>query len=173
MCLPEKTAGKDITSQPGSARMAANRREAARKVRAPVAAGPPYPKKNTARKGPKARMAPTTGLIFGVNFTITKCNSRYNNTRPMAQASLITTPSQVTSRYTGQTSVIKNSPRPNRNMRPIKSGLMVSPHWFVISKTFFVMCKVHCPILIILFTPKTTHRFLQPLSIYYIRTKIN
>ena len=58
MCFPEITAGIDITSQPGSARIAAIIRETARNVNAPVAAGPPYPIKKTARRGPNAKIAP-------------------------------------------------------------------------------------------------------------------
>lgn len=72
VCLPEKIAGIVITSQPGSARIAASIKETDRKVKAPVAAGPPYPSKNTARNGPKAKIAPSTRSILGVNRTIAK-----------------------------------------------------------------------------------------------------
>ena len=41
VCLPEKIAGIVITSQPGSARIAANINDIERNVNAPVAAGPP------------------------------------------------------------------------------------------------------------------------------------
>ena len=72
VCLPEKIAGIVMTSQPGSARIAASIKDADRKVKAPVAAGPPYPSKKTARNGPKAKIAPSTRSIFGVNRTTTK-----------------------------------------------------------------------------------------------------
>ena len=41
VCFPEKIAGIVITSQPGSARIAASIKDTDRNVRAPVAAGPP------------------------------------------------------------------------------------------------------------------------------------
>ncbi len=62
--LPVIVDGIDMTSQPGSPRTPARRSEIARNVKAPVAAGPPYPKRNTARKGPNAKKAPTTLLIL-------------------------------------------------------------------------------------------------------------
>ena len=55
VCFPEKIAGIDITSQPESARIAASIKDTAKNVKAPVAAGPPYPKMKTAKKGPKCK----------------------------------------------------------------------------------------------------------------------
>jgi len=70
VCFPAITAGIDITSQPESARTAATISETARNVKAPVAAGPPYPRINTARNGPNDKSAPITEFTWIINFKI-------------------------------------------------------------------------------------------------------
>ena len=60
----------DLTARVGSNSCCS--KETDRKVKAPVAAGPPYPIINTTNNGPKANIAPITRSIFGVNRTITK-----------------------------------------------------------------------------------------------------